>query len=423
MSRALVAFLAAFEAVITAAIGIGVALAPLTVVWAVQYHMQLAWSVFWRAAADAWLLGLGVNLRVDVDRTTALGLGLPGAVPPFTVTIAALGVALFTVAMGARVGRRAAETRFLLTGAIASIAAFTVTAWAVAATAAATPVGPVVADVIPVAGITFGAGVVLGIGLDWARNRDDVPWWFARVVGPEVRVVLGAALRAAIGAVALLLAAAALFITLLLFTHFGKAVALYEGLQAGYLGGATLTLAQLAFLPNAVLWAMSWLIGPGFALGGAVAPGSELTTQLPGVPLLAIVPSHTPAGAFVCVAVPVLLAAASGFLAHRTLADSTPRRDGVLDLALTAAGAAVFGGVVLGVLAWWSSGTLAPGALAHLGPNPWAVGGIGALELGVGAAIGLAVAYFRDQALDWTAMVRPKPEPEASVPEPDEARV
>jgi len=424
MTRAVVAFLAAFEAVITAAIGLGVALAPLTLVWAVQYHMATSWAVFWRAAGDAWLLGLGVDAHVDLDRLTALSLGLPGAVPSFTVTIAGLGVALFTVLMGARIGRRAAETPFVLTGAIAAVAAFTLAAWAVALTAQADVFGPVVAQAAPVAGATFAAGILLGIGLDWASNRDHVPPVLAHALGAETRMVVAASLRAATGAVALLVAASAVFVAVLIFAHFGRAVSLYEALQTGYLGGVTLTLAQLAFLPNAVLWAMSWLIGPGFALGGgaAVAPGSGLASSLPGVPLLAIIPAHSPSGAYVAIAIPVLAGAASGFLTHRVLRKSKPPLDTPLDLALVAGGAAVLGGAILALLAWWSGGTLAPGVLAHLGPSAWKTGVFGGLELGVGLAIGLAAGHLRGQAMDWTPLQRSRPEKTRAEEHPERDR-
>jgi hypothetical protein len=413
MTRAVVVFLAAVEAVITAAIGIGVALAPLTVVWAVQYHMETSWGGFWRAAADSWLLGLGVNLHVDLDRMTALSLGLPGAVPPFTVTIAALGVALFTVIMGARVGRRAAETPFVLTGGVASVVAFALIAWVVALTAQSTVAAPVVSQAAPVAGLTFAAGVALGIGIDWAREREHVPSWVADHVGPTARAVIGAAARAAVGSVALVVAASAVLVAVLLVAHFGKAIGLYEGLQAGYLGGTTLTLAQAAFLPNAILWTMAWLIGPGFSLGtgATIAPGSGLSSSLPGVPLLAIVPQHSSGAAFVALAVPVLAAAVIGFLTHRALRASRAVADGPLELSLTALGAGVLGGVLIALLAWWSGGMLAPGLLARLGPVPWAVGLFGGLELAVGMGIGMAVAQLRAQAHDWTPLGTKDAEP------------
>lgn len=404
MTRAVVAFLAAVEAVITAAIGIGVALAPLTVVWAVQYHLQASWAVFWRAAADAWLLGLGVDLHVNLDRMTALTLGLPAAVPAFSVTIAALGVALFTVIMGARVGRRAAETPFVGTGAVASVVAFGLIAWIVALTAHTAIAAPAAGQAVPVAGLTFAAGVALGVGIDWAREREHVPAWVA-AIPPVARTVVAAVVRAAVGSVALLVAASAVLVAVLLVTHLGRAVGLYQALQSGYLGGATLTIAQAAFLPNAIVWAMSWLVGPGFAIAGqTVAPGSGLTASVPGIPLLAIVPQHGSAVAFVALAVPVLAAAVIGFLTHRSLSGSRTLADGPLELCLTAVGTAVLGGALIALLSWWSGGTLAPGLLERLGPVPWATGLFGGVEIGVGMGIGLMAAHFRSQSLDWAPL-------------------
>ena len=58
-------------------------------------------------------------------------------------------------------------------------------------------------------------------------------------------------------------------------------------------------------------------------------------------------------------------------------------------------GMGVVGGVVLGLLAWWSGGAAGPGRLVEVGPNPVAVGALAALELGVGAVAGLAASTRR----------------------------
>ena len=52
MNRSLTALFAAFEATLVVAIGIGISLAPLTVLWGVQYGFSSDWLVFWRAAVD-----------------------------------------------------------------------------------------------------------------------------------------------------------------------------------------------------------------------------------------------------------------------------------------------------------------------------------------------------------------------------------
>jgi hypothetical protein len=56
------------------------------------------------------------------------------------------------------------------------------------------------------------------------------------------------------------------------------------------------------------------------------------------------------------------------------------------------------GGVILGLLAWFSAGAAGPGRLADVGPNPWAVGVAAAIELGVAATIGLLTTVRRAKA-------------------------
>src|SRR5680860_750751 len=110
MNRRTTALLAALEALIVVAIGIGIALVPLTVLWATQFELGLDWLVLWRAAADAWLLGNGVDLHVQLVPDVVAALGMPAALKPFPVTVAALGVALIAALFGVRTGRRAAQT-------------------------------------------------------------------------------------------------------------------------------------------------------------------------------------------------------------------------------------------------------------------------------------------------------------------------
>ena len=106
MNRTIVALLAALEALIAVAVGIGIVLVPLTVLWAAQFGMAVDWAVFWRAAADVWLAGHGVDLAVTLPAVTVATLGLPAASAAFPLTIAVLGFALLTAAFGVRAGLR-----------------------------------------------------------------------------------------------------------------------------------------------------------------------------------------------------------------------------------------------------------------------------------------------------------------------------
>src|SRR5690242_12002401 len=142
MNRTTVALLAALEAAIVAAVGLGICIVPLTVLWAAQYHLTGDFTVVWKAAADIWLVGHGVNLTVTLDPQTVATLGLPAAAAPFQVTIALLGFAALTAGLGVRTGMRAAETPFRATGAITALAVFlaiSVVATLAAASAAVRP--------------------------------------------------------------------------------------------------------------------------------------------------------------------------------------------------------------------------------------------------------------------------------------------
>ncbi len=378
MNRATVASLAGFEALIAAAIGIGVALAPLSIVWAVQFHMAADWTEFWRASVDAWLLGHGVDLTVSLDKTTAVALGLGGAIPPFTAGFAALGIAFLTFAMGTRTGQRAAEAGQVLAGGISAVAVFFVVAQFVGLSAIAPLAAPVwwQAGILPA--LVMALGIAFGVGLDRARGA-GLP---GRIPLPVLaRTVVGQSLRAGTAALAIAVFVAAFTVAMLLFTHFGQVVALYEALQSGYLGGTTLTLVQFALLPNAVVWQLAWFAGPGFSVGAmTVTPGAVHPATLPAFPLFGILPDHGSAGQYAGVLVIVLAGVLAGVLLRSTEALSTR--------ALAAVGSGIAVGIAAGLLSWWSGGTVAPGVLERMGPDGLVVGLFAALESAIGVFLG-----------------------------------
>ena len=65
---------------------------------------------------------------------------------------------------------------------------------------------------------------------------------------------------------------------------------------------------------------------------------------------------------------------------------------------LVAVGMGVVGGVILGLLAWASTGSAGPGRLQDVGPDPLAVGGWAMLELGLSALAGLFASLRKSPA-------------------------
>ncbi|WP_223691735.1 cell division protein PerM [Leifsonia poae] len=460
MNRTTVALLAALEAVIVVAVGIGLCLVPLTALWAAQYHLAGDWFAFWRASADIWLVGHGVNLTVVLDAQLGASLGLPGATVPFQITMAALGFAALTAGFGVRTGLRAAETPYRVTGAVSAVVTFAALATIVTLTAGSAPVRPSVWQGILLPPFVYALGVVCGIGFAALRARAGgasatpagvsaggvsnsgssavagatgapapagssaasgrpagagstragadaigatadrgrsagmvtvvVRRWL-EAVPDGVLSGASAALRAGTAAAALVIAGAAIILAVLIIGNFGSIIGLYEQLQTGALGGAALTIGQLAVLPNLVIWLASWLVGPGFAIGtgSSVSPIGTDLGPIPGLPLFGVIPP----GGFAFGLVGVLVPLIAGFLAAvllRSRIVEARAAHGLGWLVFTALGIGVVAGSELGLLAWWSSGALGPGRLHTVGPDPWLVGSIAAAEVAVAALIALA---------------------------------
>jgi hypothetical protein len=396
MNRPLTALFAALEALLVVGVGVGIPLAALTILWAFEYGLQVDWIVFWRAAVDTWLLGSGVDVTMTLQPSLAAGLGFPAAGTPFIITIAPLGFALLTVLLGARAGRRIGETPHRRLGIVVSVFVFGVLSLAVTLSALLQAARASIWQGTLLPTLCFGIGILIGseigrrsLGADAPREflRDRMEEW-----RPEVRAVIAAGLRAGTAAVAIVLTVSAVLVAGLFLTHYAKVITLYEEVHAGVLGGIALTVGQLAFLPDLVIWAASWLVGPGFAIGtgSAVTPFGTSLGPLPAVPVLGALPSaHELGWGFLGLLVPVLAAFFVAVVVRRRLVTQLDDSNRLPWLLLAGLIAGVAGGVLLGLLAWASAGSAGPGRLADVGPSPWLVGAVAALEIGVASMIGL----------------------------------
>jgi len=196
------------------------------------------------------------------------------------------------------------------------------------------------------------SGAVRARGLDPTRSW---PGW-AR---PLPRAVLAAQL--------VLLAAGAAVLVTGLVRNLDRVTALQAALGPGVTGGIALLAAQLAYAPNAFVWAASYALGAGFTLGNGsvVAPAATDLGVLPGLPLLGALPGEGPgpAAALWWLVAGVLAGALAAWLAVR------PRPAARFDeSSLVGALAGVLGGLVFVGLAWASSGDLGSLRLARLGP-------------------------------------------------------
>jgi hypothetical protein len=230
------------------------------------------------------------------------------------------------------------------------------------------------------------AGFLLALcagGLGGAKAL--APWGrLARLLPPRTRsVVLGTA-----GVLAVLTAGGAALAGGSLAAHMSTFRSLDTALAPGLVGAVLLLLVQLAYVPNAVGWAVCYTLGPGFAFGAGtvVAPTGAALGPLPAFPMLAAMPAG--AGAVpgwvsvVVLLLPYLAGAFGGILLVR--AAPVPAVE-IAPLWGFACGVAA--GAVIAVLAAFSGGPLGSGRLISVGPSPWQSGLIATLEVGVASAV------------------------------------
>lgn len=403
MNRSLTALFAALEALLVVGIGIGIPLVPLTFMWAFQYGLQLDWTVFWRASVDTWLLGHGADVLLTLDPVTALVVGFEGAGTPFVVSIAALGFALLTALLGVRAGRRITETPHRMLGLSVALLVFAALALVVTLSAVHRFARPSIWQGAFWPTFVFAVGLLIGTAIAGRRLR-RMPgftprtspllsrargWWADQPI--HLRTVLAQSLRGGAAVVAAVLACSGVLLAMLIVTSYGKVIALYEGIHAEVLGGIALTLGQLAFLPNLVIWVGSWLIGPGFAIGtgSSVGPLGTSLGPLPAIPIFGALPAGDLALGFLGLLVPVVAGFLVGVAIRPRLLNGLGERSALLWLVATGAGIGLVGGVLFGLLAWVSGGAAGPGRLADVGPDAWLVGAFAALEFGIPAILGL----------------------------------
>lgn len=391
MNRALTVIFCALEALLVVGIGVGISLVPLSLLWAFEYGLQVDWAVFWRVAADAWLIGHGVDVHVPLggDATELFGVD---AVQAFDITIAALGFALVTVLLAVRAGRRIATTPHRRLGFVTATAIFGILALGVVASASHPAAQPSLVQGVVLPTLVFSAGLALGARRargERLATRTAVTDVLGRVPD-KVRVVVGASLRGGIAAVAGVMIVSALACATLIGVSYAEVVALYESVHTGVLGGIALTLGQLVLAPNMVLWAAAWFVGPGIAIGvgSSVGPLATNLGTIPVVPVFGAVPVEAPEWGFIGLLVPIVAAFIAGWAVRPALSS----RDGHVPLAVqlsTGAGIGVAGGSILAVLTAAAAGSVGPGRLAVVGADPVLVGLWAALEFAVAATIGI----------------------------------
>lgn len=396
MPRVLLILLAALDSVLAVAVGVALALAPLALAW--TFVPAPDWAALWPVAGTVWQFGHGTPLHVRIPEEYLVAAGIDPVGADFVLSLAPLAFAVLTIVLGARSGRRAAAAGGWIAGAASGGAVFA----AGAAAVALTTVSPILraepwqAIALPTA--WYLAGLLLGAvtgawehgdggPVDSLRRRlAAVPAGWGRM--PEL-LARGAAL-----ALAALAGAAALLFAVALAGGAGRVVALYQSGNLDLGGVVMVSLGQLAYLPVALGWSLSFLAGPGFALGAGttVSPAGTTLGVLPGIPLLGAVPPSSSPWLLALALIPVGAGVLAG-LGARARLTSAGEGGGASSPFLApalAAAIAVVAAAAAALIALVSSGSMGPGRLAVAGPSPGAT----ALAIGAEVAIGAAIALL-----------------------------
>ncbi|WP_205601530.1 DUF6350 family protein [Cellulomonas iranensis] len=323
-------------------------------------NADVAWTRAVVVAANLWLLAHGVPATLGGAVVSIVPLGLTA-------------LAVFTCYASAR--RSGQATRG---AALAGVTAYTLLAVLVAVVTGADGGGVLRALL---GGVLVG-GVGLGAGL---LRRPEAPPW-ARLVAPvRDRLPGGVAvgLRAGLLATAGLVLLASVVCVVWVVAGHAAVAQVVAGLSLDAVGGVVLAVGELAFLPNLVVWALAWVVGPGFAVGTGTsfAPAEVVAGPLPAVPLLGALPD---AGGGPLLAAPALVVAVgllAGLAVRRWSTPTRPR-----DVALALAVLAVTVGSLVALLVAAASGAAGPGRMAHVGAHVGLVALLAAAGTGVAAA-------------------------------------
>ena len=401
------------ELILTALMSGVLVVAAMAAVWATNGFGSTEFSSVAAMSAHLWLLIHGVPLDLSAVFGASAG----------TMTLVPLGLSilplLFCYRSGRRLARASYEGEFLipvLSGSVTyALICSAVYGWASPSpkplqvlNAALVPLGIVVVGLMW-GGYREARSLSRMVGVDTAEQISQMSQ-YSRWAGSYVWAVVRAAVVAAVAFVGL----GALLLALGILGGWSQVVATYQELHAGAVGDAAVTLLQLGFLPNLVIYAMAWSTGAGFAFGAGTSIGLTSSTvgSLPMLPLLGAVPNSLGGVGLLGLLVPVVAGAVAGWWFLREGEDhldewvalKVPFRP--LSALLSSLALGVLTGVLTSLatlwLGWISYGSLGVGRFTEVGAEPLSFAAHTALWVGLGVALGnlLSRALVPDSSRD-----------------------
>lgn len=388
------------ELIVTALFSALAVFAAMSAVWATKGFGDMEFSSVAAMSAHLWLLIHGVPL----DLAAAFGASAG------TMTLVPLGLSILPLLLCYRSGRRLARASYegeflipVLSGSVTyALISSAMYGWASphpqplqALNAALVPLGIVVAG-LKWGGYREARSLSRMVGVDTAEQISQMSQ-YSRWAGSYAWAVV----RAAVVAFVALVGLGAVLLGIGILAGWSQIVATYQELHAGAVGDTAVTLLQLGFLPNLVIYAIAWSTGAGFSFGAGTSVGltSSDAGTLPMLPILGAVPESMGTFGLVGLLVPLGAGAIAGWWFLREGEDhldewvalKVPFRP------LSALISAVVLGVMTGImtsfgalwLGWISYGSLGIGRFTEVGAEPLTFAAHTALTVGAGVTFGM----------------------------------
>ena len=388
------------ELIVTALFSALAVFAAMSAVWATKGFGDMEFSSVAAMSAHLWLLIHGVPL----DLAAAFGASAG------TMTLVPLGLSILPLLLCYRSGRRLARASYegeflipVLSGSVTyALISSAMYGWASphpqplqALNAALVPLGIVVAGLMW-GGYREARSLSRMVGVDTAEQISQMSQ-YSRWAGSYAWAVV----RAAVVAFVALVGLGAVLLGIGILAGWSQIVATYQELHAGAVGDTAVTLLQLGFLPNLVIYAIAWSTGAGFSFGAGTSVGltSSDAGTLPMLPILGAVPESMGTFGLVGLLVPVAAGAIAGWWFLREGEDhldewvalKVPFRP------LSALISAVVLGMMTGImtsfgalwLGWISYGSLGIGRFTEVGAEPLTFAAHTALTVGAGVTFGM----------------------------------
>lgn len=377
---------------------------PAVLIWWLGFDLAAEPADLVAVIAGIWHMVELVPMPVTVTAEAALSLGLSPTELAFTLSLAPLlltfGTMVLAFRSGWRFGGRGEPGAWALIGGTLGFASAAAVSGVLAAGFSTGSLVLRIAVPTAVYAIPLLLGFVLRAAREdhewWNRVLRQLQQWVSRVSPNGAAALPGRAaevFRLALAGLAALLMLGTLGVAAAIIFGYVNIITLSQGLQLDAFGAVMLFALQLAYLPVAWIWSISWFAGSGFAVGAAtsVTPFETLLGPLPALPLFGAIPSGW---GWLGGLAPVIVVAIGTVLGGLAGGRPLMRRASALVSAVIPVLAAVVVGLVVALLCVLASGSIGPGRLETNGPGWWQTGGLVALELAFGMSLGVFARRF-----------------------------